>query len=569
LPVLPVVLASALGTSRWRPLGVVMGLVLSFAFFTLALTALVSSFGISADALRLAGALVIGLFGLVLVVPALQHRFEILSGRFAGLGRTGGVGGGYWSGALVGASLGLVWAPCAGPILAAVTTLVATNRISAGAVAVTLAYAVGAGMPMLGIAYGGRRAVGRVRALSRHTGTLQRVFGVVMVAFALSFFAGIDRTLQAALVQGVPTEWTNTLTALEDQPGIREALSTLKGKSGATQPMAATSEGSAALAAPAIGATADLPDLGPTAQLEGIVGWINGEPVTLAALRGKVVLVDFWTYSCINCVRTLPYLNQWHEKYGQEGLVILGVHTPEFAFEKSRDNVARATEQYGIKYLVALDNDYATWEAYDNRYWPAKYLIDAKGRVRYRHFGEGKYQESEAAIRALLAEAGMAAVADDGGMPTYALAQGRTPEIYLGAARQRQLHSPERVLSGQRQHFSPPAALPLHRFAFEGEWMVEKEYATAGAGTRLELQFRADDVYLVLGPAEAGEQIEVTLDGVAVDETMAGADVHAGILSATEPRVYHVVDLRGDPGEHRLGLRFQTGGTRVYTFTFG
>ena len=229
LPVLPIVLASALGGSRLRPLGVVLGLVASFTLFTLTLTALVGATGVSADALRVAGGVVIGLFGIVLVVPRLQSYLEVVTGRLAG--RAGGTNAlGFGGGLIVGASLGLVWAPCAGPILASVTTLAATNRVGPEAAAIALAYALGAGLPMLLIAYGGRGAMARVRGLGRHTPAIQRAFGVVMVLFALSFLAGYDRQIQTALVEAVPIEWTNRLLAIEDQPAVREQLDRLLGR---------------------------------------------------------------------------------------------------------------------------------------------------------------------------------------------------------------------------------------------------------------------------------------------------------------------------------------------------
>lgn len=566
LPVLPVVLASALDSSRWRPLGVVVGLVISFAFFTLALTTLVAQFNLSTDLLRLGAAVVIALFGLVLLVPALRERFELLTSRFAGFGG-GRVGkGGFASGAAVGASLGLVWAPCAGPILASVATVVATNRISVEAVAVIAAYSVGAGTLMLLIAYGGRRAISRVRVLQRSAPALQRAFAVLMLAFALTFFLGVDRTVEAALVQSVPAAYTSALTALENQESISGALQGLRGGSPVFSDGATDSRPveDASVRGPA----SRLPILGIAPELQGITGWVNSEPTTLAALRGKVVIVDFWTYSCINCLRTLPYLNAWHEKYNDEGLVILGIHTPEFEFEKSHANVVKATLQNGIQYPVAQDNSYATWNAYNNRYWPAKYIVDAQGRVRYIHFGEGKYEETEQVIRALLAEAG-AAPLEETSTTGYTVTAGRTPETYLGAARQRALASPEQFTVGQSLRFSLPDALPRGRFALQGDWTVEKEQALAGQGARLDLQFYADKVYLVLTPSAQGEKLEVTLDGQPIASAASGSDVRDALATVTEPRLYELVDLRGQAGEHRLSLVFRQGGTGAYAFTFG
>ena len=578
---LPAVLASALGGQRLRPVGVVSGLVVSFAFFTLSLTWLVSQLGISADSLRLGGAVVIGLFGLVLVAPPLLGCLEALTARLPGLADSSRSGGGYWGGALVGASLGVVWAPCAGPILAAVAALVATSRLTPQAVVVMISYSLGAGLPMLAIAYGGRRALSRARSLNRHSATLQRVFGVVMIAFALTLFAGVDRTVQVALAQVVPPEWTDALTAIEDRPQVRSGLASL-GPDGTSVPKATTASAPAAqttasVATPPAPAKSTLRDLGPAPELRGIVGWLNGEPVTLASLRGKVVLVDFWTYSCINCIRTLPYVTEWDRKYRDSGLVVLGVHTPEFEFEKSRANVEQAVEQYGIRYLVAQDNNYATWQAFDNSYWPAEYFVDANGRIRYEHFGEGGYDESDAVIRDLLAEAGLTASA---GIPAAAVSAssvsaGRlleliTPETYLGALLQKQqLVSPERGLLGRPRRFSLPTQVPPNCYALDGEWTVGAEEITASAGARLDLSFYADQVYLVLKPGVADARVEILLDGASIGDAKAGRDVRSGVLTVEDARLYNLVDLRGKPGQHTLSLRFEDGGTSAYAFTFG
>ena len=282
-----------------------------------------------------------------------------------------------------------------------------------------------------------------------------------------------------------------------------------------------------------------------------------------------MVLVDFWTYSCINCIRTLPYLKELNAKFAADGLVIVGVHTPEFEFEKSRDNVAQAISQYGIKYLVAQDNDYATWQAYDNLYWPAKYLIDANGHVRYTHFGEGQYAETEAAVASLLSESGQQAVAPGAGPADYTLAAGRSPEMYLGDARSQNLASPERYTVGVSQQFSLPPQLPLNRFAFAGQWTVGEENATAAAGARLELRFVANDVYLVLVPPAGGDEVTVMLDGRPIAASAAGEDVRDATVTVDASRLYHLVNLRGAVGEHTLSLVFRHGQTGAFAFTFG
>ena len=297
------------------------------------------------------------------------------------------------------------------------------------------------------------------------------------------------------------------------------------------------------------------------------------------------MLVDFWTYSCINCIRTLPYVAEWDRKYRDSGLVVIGVHTPEFEFEKSADNVRRATEQYGIGYLVAQDNDYATWQAFDNSYWPAEYFVDANGRIRYEHFGEGAYDEVRGGYPRATGRGRFEPLGREHRQPAGLRSLARahssslmTPETYLGAVLQRQqLVSPERGLLGRPQRFSLPAQIPLNCYALEGEWTVGAEEISASAGARLDLSFFADQVYLVLtpgvtpggAPGDKGARVEVLLDGASVADSQAGRDVQNGRLTVGAAQLYNLVDLRGRPGQHTLSLRFVDGGVSAYSFTFG
>ncbi len=308
---------------------------------------------------------------------------------------------------LVGLSLGVVYAPCAGPILAGVITVSASQSLTAGRLGVALAYALGSAAVLYLLMLGGRRLSSR---LTRYAGRLQMAMGAVMVLVAVAMFADYDTRFQTAIANDLPAFLVNPSKELEESGGVREQLAELRG----TQAHEGTV--GALAAATAHGGTAAqassgerLPVLGPAPDFTGNQEWFNtpgGQPLSLRELRGQVVLVDFWTYTCINCIRTLPYLKAWDERYGKDGLTIVGVHTPEFPFEREAGNVEDAIEQNGLGYAVAQDNDYATWNAYGNEYWPAKYLIDAQGRVRYTHFGEGEYEETEEAIRELLAEAG-------------------------------------------------------------------------------------------------------------------------------------------------------------------
>ncbi len=308
----------------------------------------------------------------------------------------------------------------------------------------------------------------------------------------------------------------------------------------------------------------------------GVTSWLNSPPLTPESLKGKVVLVDFWTYSCINCIRTLPYVTSWYGKYEDKGLVVVGVHTPEFAFEKSEKNVAEATRRHGIGYPVALDNEYATWDAYDNSYWPAEYLFDAKGRLRYTHFGEGNYDVTEKHIQDLLAEAGADASVPVTDMPTTTdFSKIGTPETYIGYGRQEFLGSEEEVLRDRTQEYTSALSPDRNLFYLEGSWRVEAERAVlAKAPGEIVFRYLASNANLVMGPGIGGKKRAiVTVDGAPVPQAMRGADVkdEGGYTMVTvdEERLYSLVDGKGAYEEHTLRIRFLDEGVEAYAFTFG
>jgi cytochrome c biogenesis protein CcdA/thiol-disulfide isomerase/thioredoxin len=559
LPVLPVVLSGGIAGGRARPLGVVAGFVASFSFFTLALTAIVEAVGVSPDALRIVAVVLIAAFGLVMAVPALRDLFERAVSRLAGLASRGRTGGerkaGFWAGLPVGIGLGLVWTPCVGPIMASVISLALTQRVDGGAVAITLAYALGTSIPMLAVMIGGRALLERVPGLKRNAGRIQQGFGVLMIAVAVSIAFGLDRRLQAAILDVLPNYGAG-LTRLEQAAPVREALAA---REGASDYVAAGTDGVFR------GAPADpvdwpkagrLGDYGAAPEFIAGGSWLRADggaapALTLAGLRGKVVIVDFWTYSCINCVRTIPYLRAWHEAYADQGLVIVGVHTPEFEFEKNPGNVQRAMRDLGVAWPVVQDNAYAQWDVYGNHYWPAKYFIDADGRVRYFHFGEGSYAESEQVIRALLAEAG----ASLGGAVSGSEAKlaSRTPETYLGSLR------------GAGPVEAGAARRPANgQWTLEGRWTIADEYAVPETTGVLELGFDARDVFLVIEPEAGGGTIEAMVDGKPAADT---TDVRDGMLAPAESRMYHLVRL-ASAGPHVLRLVVK-GRLRLFAFTFG
>jgi thiol-disulfide isomerase/thioredoxin len=314
---------------------------------------------------------------------------------------------------------------------------------------------------------------------------------------------------------------------------------------------------------------------GTAPEIRGIAEWLNSTPLTLASLRGKVVLIDFWTYSCVNCVRTLPAIKAWHARYASAGLVIIGVHTPEFDFEKDVRNVRAAVERFGITYPVALDNDYATWNAFHNEYWPAHYFIDATGEIRAHHFGEGGYENSEAIIRALLAEAGLnAPETEPETQKEIELSHARTPETYFGFNRLEYLGSPESVRNDAVQRYSAVREPAAGVFYFDGSWTVHGEYAEPSeSGAAVIYRFTASKVHAVMDGGASGARVRIALDGQPLTEKNRGADVTldagAATLTVREGRMYDLVDLRGETGAHLLRVEFLDVGARCYTFTFG
>jgi cytochrome c biogenesis protein CcdA/thiol-disulfide isomerase/thioredoxin len=541
LPILPIVLATGADGDRRRPYLVIAGLIASFSFFTLASVQIIQALHIPSSTLRDIAIAIIAIFGLTLLVPALSRVFERATARFPAMGvrlATPGVAGGL----ITGVGLGLVWTPCAGPILGAITSLAVTAPGSAATVALVISYSMGAGLPLLGIALGGRAALARLRLRSA-SAWASRALGILVLVTAGLMAVGADTAISADLTNALP-DWTGTLQALERTGPVQSALGSLG--TGLTTTRAG----------------------GPTApEFTGIDNWLNTQPLTMASLRGKVVLVDFWTYSCINCIRTLPYVESWYQKYGPEGFVVVGVHTPEFAFEHDSGNVAAAIARFGITYPVAQDNEYATWTAYNNEYWPADYLIDAGGHIRDTHFGEGNYLQTEISIRTLLSEAGSAALpspATSAAPPPFIASE--TGETYLGVARGVQLADHFSTPSGKGQ-YAFPAQLPQDKFALSGSFDGQQDYVTAlEAGDKLEMSFYARDVYLVLA---ADTPVPVTVkisgaQGVGMSEDV-GAD---GSMVIGAARLYHLVHLdTANPGI--VTITFNAPGARAYAFTFG
>ena len=532
-PLLPIVFSASSSGGKRRSLGITLGVMTSFTIFTLFISYIVKIFPLNPNYLRLAATVIIALLGLSMLIPAWGARLEVLINNLLGplQPKIKKEGTGLGAGLVTGFSLGLLWAPCAGPILATIATLSATQSVNIKVVAITLAYVLGLGIPLYVFSTFSTGLFKNMRQVNKYTGLIQQGFGLIIIVTAILIYTNYAQALQTRVLDLFPG-YSRFLGQFENNSAVQKELDKLAGRKAQV--------------------IADAP------EFAGIAQWLNTpSPLSLRDLRGKVVLVDFWTYSCINCLRTLPHLTAWYERYKNDGLVIIGVHTPEFAFERETLNVQNAVKQFGITYPVAQDNDYQTWKEYQNHYWPAEYLIDARGHIRRTHFGEGGFDLMEEAIRALLNENGhllegpLSSVKDQ--TPRFE----RTPETYLGSWRIERFASPEDIETGD-QVFSLPRDIPVNDFAYQGTWNVQSQFAQSGKGAALEFKFHADKVFLVAGPSHKGDKLKVFIDGEPMNDIILDGQ-----------RLYNVLDLKGVIGTHTLRLEFPSEGTVVYAFTFG
>jgi cytochrome c biogenesis protein CcdA/thiol-disulfide isomerase/thioredoxin len=552
LPVLPFVFARADRPFARNGLPMLLGMALTFALVA-TLAAVGGGWAIRANQYGRAIALVVlALLGLTLLSTRLA---EWLTRPFVALGnrlsQRPDAEGSVWSAAGLGIATGLLWAPCAGPILGLLLTGAALNGASVQTTLLLLTYAAGAATSLaLALLVGGQVFALMKRSLGAGE-WVRRVLGVLVLAGVAAIALGLDTGLL-------------TRVALANTGGLEQKLLDAARPAPAPEPVHQ--------------AGAPLPVEGELPSLAGATGWLNSPPLTRQALRGKVVLIDFWTYSCINCLRSLPYVHGWYDKYKDHGLVVIGVHAPEFAFEKEPANVARAVKELGVDYPVALDNDYAIWQGFNNQYWPAHYFIDAKGNIRAHHFGEGDYAQSEDILRQLLTEAGYENLpgghVQPGARGAQAAGSGdeeRSPETYVGYARS------EHFAGGSVAHddawdYRAPATLPSGQWSLDGRWTVRAEHAQAErAGSRIVYRFRGRDLHLVLGPGADGKPVRfrITLDGKPPGDDH-GMDVDAdGYGTVTEQRLYQLVRQRRGTGERQFEITFLDPGVRAYAFTFG
>ncbi|WKG04773.1 cytochrome c biogenesis protein DipZ [Mycolicibacterium sp. HK-90] len=550
LPVLPVIFFSGAQSARvsesngativaakptladtLRPYRVIAGLVLSFSVVTLAGSALLQLLHLPQDALRWAGLLALTLIGLGLIFPRFEQLLEKPFSRIPQ--KQFGSGS---SGFGLGLALGVLYVPCAGPVLAAIVVAGATGSIGANTVALTLSFAIGAALPLLVFALAGRRVVERVNAFRRRQRRIRLIGGVVMLVFAVALAANVPAKLQRAI-----PDYTS---------GLQDRVAT----AGEVQDrLSPTGGGELSQCVDGVG---ELQNCGAAPDITGIAQWLNtpdGAPVDLKSLRGKVVLIDFWAYSCINCQRAIPHVVDWYDRYKDSGLAVIGVHTPEYAFERVPGNVARGAADLGITYPVALDNAYSTWTNYENRYWPAEYLIDANGVVRHVKFGEGDYDVTERLIRELLMEAKNTALPAPVNAPDVTPTSVLTPETYLGVGKEINYAGGGTYDEGDAR-FEYPASLPADSFALQGSWRLDYQGATAqGAGSAVKLNYQAKNVYLVVGGTGT---VTVVRGGATTTVPVSGP-----------PTLRQIVD---DPDVRRGEVEVRLSqGLQAFSFTYG
>jgi cytochrome c biogenesis protein CcdA/thiol-disulfide isomerase/thioredoxin len=554
LPVLPFVFANASRSFKRGALPMLAGMALTFAAVA-TLAAVGGSWAVRANEVgRWAALILLALFGLALIFPSISDRatrpLVALGSRLSERQHQESI----WSSVVLGIATGLLWAPCAGPILGIIFTAAAIQGATLGTTFLLLAYALGAATSLaLALVVGGK-VFQRMKGSLHTTEWIRRVLGVLVIVGVVAIALGLDTRVLAKLSS---TQTTTLETGLASKLGLGAGPS--KGpKVGA-------------------GGRLELPVEGQLPSLDGIGPWINSPPLSTGDLKGKVVVIDFWTYSCINCIRSIPYVRAWYERYRDDGLVVIGVHAPEFAFERNAENVMQAVRDLGIRYPVALDNDYVVWNRLKNNYWPAHYFFDAQGRQRYHHFGEGKYEESEMVIRQLLAEAGRAPKA--GGM-AEATAIGaeqdaapsdlRSPETYVGYARTDRFASP----GGQAKDVAKPysaAPLALNDWSLEGQWLVGKQDATLkSASGAIAYRFHARDLHLVMGTwSGLPIRFRVTIDGKPPGAD-AGVDVKPdGTGTIVGQRLYQLVRQKGEVRDRTVRVEFLDPGAQAFAFTFG
>lgn len=530
LPILPIFLSSSIEGNKKRPYGIIIGFVLTFAIFTYFSRKLVQYSGIDLNVIRHLSFVILAFLGIIMISTYLTDKFSLLTRRLSKVGTKSRIinnpQGGFSGGLLFGALIAFIWTPCAGPILAAVIVQTVLQKTTASSFLVLISFAIGAGIPMLIIAMFGRYIMEKLGFVKHHSTAIRKILGVIILA-------------SVGLMMYQDAYTANTFSTTNNSKEVTQTA--------------------------LINPTTPYP----APPLVGITDWINSPPLTLSDLKGKVVLIDFWTYSCINCMRTLPYLNSWYSKYHDKGLVIIGVHTPEFDFEKNLNNVKNAVEKDGIKYPVALDSNFGTWQSYKNSYWPAHYLIDKNGNVVYQHFGEGEYDVTENNIRFLL---GLNIVSSDTASSEDMADSfhNLTPETYLGYERARNYQSTERISQDIPGAYTFPQVLTANGWALEGKWKVTSDFITSASNdAAIKIRFHAKHVYIVMGNStNQPMKVKVLYNGENVVAEK-GKDVENSMIEVKRHDLYEALSFQSPDSGGVLEIIAPLPGLEVYTFTFG
>jgi cytochrome c biogenesis protein CcdA/thiol-disulfide isomerase/thioredoxin len=575
LPVLPFVFARAGRPFVRSILPMLAGMALTFALVA-TLAAVGGGWVVRANEYgRIAAMVLLAVFGLMLLWPRLTDRITqplVALGNRLSSPTAQGESRDSVSGSLVlGVAVGFLWAPCAGPILGLILTGAAIQGANVTTALLLFAYAAGAATSLALALLVGGRVLGALKKSLGAGEWVRRALGALVLAAVAAVAFGLDTGLLTRLSLSSTSGIEQSLVDRVNLPGMRRASGAMNGGAMAGNSMMRAAGKPAGQGGP--------PSEGDFPSLAGAVAWINSPPLTPQQLRGKVVLVDFWTYSCINCLRTLPYVRAWADKYRDQGLVVIGVHTPEFAFEKDLDNVRKAVRDLKIDYPVAVDNGYAIWSAFFNNYWPADYFIDAQGQIRGHAFGEGDYDNSERLIQTLLKDAGHAQVSQAlvsvRGAGVEAApddADVKSPETYVGYDRAESFASAGGVMKDKSHEYSVPAQLQLNQWGLQGDWEVQAEQAVlVRSPGRIVFRFHARDLHLVLGPAQDGKPVrfKVLLDGKAPGEEH-GVDVDAdGAGTVTGQRLYQLIRQHSVPTDRTFTIEFEAGGVQAFSFTFG
>lgn len=530
LPILPILFATGIVGGKNRPYGIMLGFIVAFCLFTLFARAIVISTGINLDLIRNISFMVLLFLAIIMMSTYLSNLFFKLTAPISRLGasfssKQKDTAGGFLDGVLIGLPIGLIWTPCAGPIIAAVILQTIRAKTNFETMLILLAFSVGVAIPVLFITLVGRKLLNSYSFLTKHTVSIRKILGgILFLVLILS-------------MQGMLYIETADVPASPQQLKSDKIINSL----------------SQAYPAP---------------EIQNGTSWINSQPLKVSNLKGKVVLIDFWTYSCINCLRTLPYLMAWDKKYRREGLVIIGVHSPEFAFEQKLENVKNAVKKWGINYPITLDNQLETWASYNNHFWPAHYLINKQGNVVYTHFGEGQYDITEHNIQVLLGQKTGPETMSKVGKHSHGTSSftSMTPETYLGSDRAVRF---EGKLLASKNSYEFPSLLPQDCWALQGKWQITPQSVISESkGSAIKLHFQAQKIFLVLGSQDQKiKTAHVLLNGKPLGN-LAGKAIKNNQLIIKEDTLYELLNLPKQ-GSGILEIIFEEPGTEAYAFTFG